>query len=174
MISSHFNNIISDIISILDLVIWGNTICDRSLWSQICCKTEVICQCFITAAMLETFDEWKSQERSNSNTFVFCDTFIHLDMMAYLGFYIAVRSRNWELRTASLKKLACLFHAFDMQNYLRMIPYHFADLQTFPSDVIYMFFSQGCFSVSISGDKFYSVPLDKAHEMEINVKTKMR
>ena len=92
-------------------------------------------------------------------------------MMAYLGFYIPVRSRNWELRNASLKKLVCLFHAFDKQNYLRMMPYHLADLQTFPSDVIY-FFSHGCFSVSISGDKFYSVALDEAHEMEINLKTK--
>jgi hypothetical protein len=55
-----------------------------------------------------------------------------------------------------------------------MIPHHFADLQTFPSDVIYIFFSHGCFSVSISGDTFYSVPLNKAHEMEINLKTKMR
>jgi hypothetical protein len=67
------------------------------------------------------------------NTFAFSDTFIHLDMMAYLDFYIPVRSRNWELRNASLKKLVCLFHAFHKQNYLRMMPYHLADLQTFPS-----------------------------------------
>ena len=120
--------------------------------------------------MLQRFDEWMSLETTKSNNFVFSDTFIHLDMMAYLGFYIAVRSRNWELRNASLKKVACLFHAFDKQNYLRMIPYHLADLQTFPSDVI-DFFSHGCFSVSISGDKFYSVALDEAREMEIDLKT---
>jgi len=66
-----------------------------------------------------------------------------------------------------------LFHAFDKQNYLRIIPYHFVDLQIFSSDVI-DFFSQGFFSVSISGDKFYLVALDEAHEMEINLKTKMR
>ena len=29
-----------------------------------------------------------------------------------------------------------MFHAFDKQNYLRMIPYHFVDIQTFSSDVI--------------------------------------
>ena len=91
-----------------------------------------------------------------------------------VGFYIAVRSRNWELRNSSLKKLVCLFHAFDKQNYLRMIPYHFVDLQTFSSDVIDFFsHSQGCFSVSISDDMFYSVALGEAHEMELNLKTKM-
>jgi hypothetical protein len=140
------------------------------LWNEICSKKDEIFSIF-TDALLQRFDEWRSLESTKSNTFAFWDTFIHLDMMAYLGFYIAIRSRNWELRNASLKKLACLFHAFDKQNYLRMIPYHLADLQTFPSDVI-DFFSQGCFSVSVSGDKFYSVALDEAHEMEINLKTK--
>jgi hypothetical protein len=140
------------------------------LWSEICSKKDEFFSIF-TDAMLQRFDEWMSLETTKSNNFAFSDTFIHLDMMAYLGFYIAVRSRNWELRNASLKKLACLFHAFDKQNYLRMIPYHLADLQTFPSDVI-DFFSHGCFSVSISGDKFYYVALDEAREMEIDLKTK--
>ena len=91
--------------------------------------------------------------------------------MNYFGFYIAIRTRNWELRNACLKQLACLFHSFDKHNYLRMIPYHIADLQTFPTDVL-DFFSKGCFSVSISGEHFYSVALGEAHEMEINLKTK--
>jgi hypothetical protein len=89
-----------------------------------------------TDAMLQRFDEWRGLERTKSDTFTVYDTFIHRDMMAYVGFYIAVRSRNWKLSNASLKKLACLFHAFDKQNYLRMIPYHFVDIQTFSSDVI--------------------------------------
>lgn len=59
------------------------------------------------------FDEWRGLERSKSDTFTVYDTFIHRDMMTYVG-----------------------FHAFDKQNYLRMIPYHFVDLQTFSSDVI--------------------------------------
>ena len=89
-----------------------------------------------TDAMLQRFDEWRGLERTKSDTFTVYDTFIHRDMMAYVGFYIAVRSRNWKLSNASLKKLAWLFHAFDKQNYLRMIPYHFVDIQTFSSDVI--------------------------------------
>ena len=125
------------------------------MWSEICSKKDEIFSIF-TDAMLQRFDEWMSLETTKSNNFAFSDTFIHLDMMAYLGFYIAVRSRNWELRNASLKKLACLFHAFDKQNYLRMIPYHLADLQTFPSDGI-DFFSQGCFLYQFQATSF--IPL---------------
>jgi hypothetical protein len=51
-----------------------------------------------------------------------------------------------------------------------MIPYHIADLQTYPTDVLDIF-SKGCFSVSISGEYCSSVALDEAHEMEINLKT---
>ena len=38
--------------------------------------------------------------------------------------------------------------------------------------MFYTFFSKGCFSVSIFGEHCYSVALDEAHEMEINLKTK--
>ncbi|CAG2223496.1 unnamed protein product [Mytilus edulis] len=53
----------------------------------------------------------------------------------------------------------------------RLIPYHLADLHTFPEPVI-QHFTAGCFSVSISGKHLYSVALDEAHEMEINLKSK--
>ncbi|CAC5385726.1 unnamed protein product [Mytilus coruscus] len=94
--------------------------------------------------------------------------------MAYLGLYIGIRSRNWNLRNVSLKKLACLFYAYDRHNYLRMIPYHLADLQTFPQSVL-DHFEAGCFSVSITTKNYYCVALDEAHEtceMEINLKNK--
>ena len=38
--------------------------------------------------------------------------------------------------------------------------------------MFYTFLSKGCFSVSIFGEHCYSVALDEAHEMEINLKTK--
>ncbi|CAG2184537.1 unnamed protein product [Mytilus edulis] len=117
------------------------------------------------------FDEWRKLSSEKSETFRFWDTFIHVDFMAYLGLYLAIREQNWDLRNASLKNLACLFTAFDRHNYMRMIPYHFADLLTFPVDVIHHF-KAGCFAVSLSGDNFFSVALDEAHEMEINLKTK--
>ena len=126
---------------------------------------------FFSDDLLSEFNEWRAHEGIKSDTFSFWDSFVHIDFMNYFGFYIAIRTRNWELRNACLKQLACLFHSFDKHNYLRMIPYHIADLQTFPTDVL-DFFSKGCFSVSISGEHCYSVALDEAHEMEINLKTK--
>ncbi|CAC5404123.1 unnamed protein product [Mytilus coruscus] len=117
------------------------------------------------------FDEWRKQSSEQSETFRFWDNFIHVDFMAYLGLYVAIREQNWDLRNASLKNLACLFTAFDRHTYMRMIPYHFADLLTFPLDVIHHF-KAGCFAVSLSGDNFFSVALDEAHEMEIKIKIK--
>ncbi|CAC5405854.1 unnamed protein product [Mytilus coruscus] len=52
-----------------------------------------------------------------------------------------------------------------------MIPYHLADLKTFPQSVL-GHFEAGCFSVSITGNNYYCVALDEAYEMEINLKTK--
>jgi hypothetical protein len=51
----------------------------------------------------------------------------------------SIRGRNWDLRNISLKKLVCLFHAFDRQNYQRLIPYHLADILTFPESVLQHF-----------------------------------
>ncbi|VDI31327.1 Hypothetical predicted protein [Mytilus galloprovincialis] len=63
------------------------------------------------------------------------------------------------------------YRSVTKQNYQRLIPYHLADLHTFPEPVI-QHFTAGCFSVSISGKHLYSVALDEAHEMEINLKSK--
>jgi len=37
----HFGNLISDVIFTLDLLIGEDNICDRYLWSKICCKKDV-------------------------------------------------------------------------------------------------------------------------------------
>ena len=117
------------------------------------------------------FKEWRQKCCAASDTFQFWDTFFHVDFMAYLGLYLGIRSRNWDLRNASLKKLAGLFYAFDRHNYIRMIPYHLADLMTFPKPVL-DHFRAGSFSASISGENFCSFAADEAHEMDINLKTK--
>ena len=91
--------------------------------------------------------------------------------MSYLCLYLGIRSRNWNLRNVSLKKLNCLFYAFDRHTYLRMILYHLADLKTFPKPVL-DHFQAGCFAVSISGENYYSVAVDESHEMVINARTK--
>ncbi|CAC5358497.1 unnamed protein product [Mytilus coruscus] len=144
---------------ILDFEVWKNLLQEKS-------KLETLLDGVCT-----NFNQWRFHNCMASATFQFWDTFVHTDFMAYLGLYIGIRSRNWNLWNVSLKKLACLFYAFDRHNYLRMIPYHLADLQTFPQSVL-DHFEAGCFSVSITGKNYYCVALDEAHEMEINLKTK--
>lgn len=127
-----FNEIISDILSSLDVhVPLEQNLCNKELWNDICNKKDSIFSIF-TDEMLEDFNTWREQEKLKSQTFSFWDSFVHEDFMNYLGLYFAIRTRDWDLRNACLKQLACLFHAFDKHNYLRMIPYHIADLKTYP------------------------------------------
>ncbi|CAC5413510.1 unnamed protein product [Mytilus coruscus] len=142
---------------ILDFEVWKSLLQEKS-------KLETLLDGVCTY-----FNQWRFHNCTASATFQFWDAFVHTDFMVYLGLYIGIRSRNWNLRNVSLKKLACLFYAFDRHNYLRMIPYHLADLQTFPQSVL-DHFEAGCFSVSITGKNYYCVALDEAHEMEINLK----
>jgi hypothetical protein len=78
---------------------------------------------------------------------------------------------EFALKECGSKEVILPFHAFDRHNYLRMIPHHLADLLTFPKEVL-NYFELGCFSVSFSGEDCYSLALDEAHEMDINLKTK--
>ncbi|CAG2187243.1 unnamed protein product [Mytilus edulis] len=72
---------------------------------------------------------------------------------------------------ASLKMICPLFHAFDRPLYLKLVPYHLADLLTFPQPIL-DFFSLGAFAVSITGTDLNCVALDEAHETQINLQTK--
>jgi hypothetical protein len=66
----------------------------------------------------DDFLAWREHSFNVIDTFKFWDTFIHVDFMSYLGLYLAIRSRDWDLRNASLKKLCCLFYAFDRHNWV--------------------------------------------------------
>ncbi|CAC5359268.1 unnamed protein product [Mytilus coruscus] len=164
------SDLILDIISDMSLDEGEDDVCKTDVWEKVCEKKKEIFT-FFTDDLLEEYNTWRHENSSVNQTFAFWDNFVHLDFMAYLGLFFSIRSRNWHLRNVSLKKITCLFHAFDRQNYQRLIPYHLADLHTFPEPVI-KHFAAGCFSVSISGKHLYSVALDEAHEMEINLKSK--
>ena len=140
-IQISFDSLIDEILSNLDLEPTEEEICQEDVWSAICLKREEVFSIF-SEDMIHQFDQWRILECSKSNTFSFWDTFVHVDILHYLGFYYAIRTRNWNLRNACLKKLSVLFHAFDKHNYLRMIPYHLADLQTFPQEVLDFFFQR--------------------------------
>ncbi|CAC5360249.1 unnamed protein product [Mytilus coruscus] len=164
------SDLILDIISDMSLDEGEDDVCKTDVWEKVCEKKKEIFT-FFTDDLLEEYNTWRHENSSVNQTFAFWDNFVHLDFMAYLGLFFSIRSRNWHLRNVSLKEITCLFHAFDRQNYQRLIPYHLADLHTFPEPVI-KHFAAGCFSVSISGKHLYSVALDEAHEMEINLKSK--
>ncbi|CAC5419098.1 unnamed protein product [Mytilus coruscus] len=142
------SDLILDIISDMSLDEGEDDVCKTDVWEKVCEKKKDIFT-FFTDDLLEECNTWRHENSSVNQTFAFWDNFVHLDFMAYIGLFFSIRSRNWHLRNVSLKKITCLFQAFDRQNYQRLIPYHLADLHTSPEPVI-KHFPAGCFSVSIS------------------------
>lgn len=68
--------------------------------------------------------------------------------------------------------MAPLFCAFDRPTYQKVIPQHLADCILLPTDIL-SFFSEGGFSVSITGRPWHSVGIDESHEMLINKDCKL-
>ena len=119
--------------------------------------------------MSNRFEEFKKfiEWLANKNkTCMFWVQFVFMDAMAYVGFFLAMRSGDWQLRIASMKLMAPVFMAFD-QVYQRLIAQHLADLLCMPPPILAMF-HQGGFVVSICGNAWHSVGIDEAHEMLIN------
>jgi hypothetical protein len=113
------------------------------------------------------FTEFRNIMNQKDKTFKFWDGFVHKQVFAYIGLWIAVRSGNWDLRLGCLKSLAPLFHAFDRQNYAKIVVQHLADVARMPP-LILEFMRNGGFTISLSGTPYASVALDEAHEMTIN------
>ena len=109
---------------------------------------------------------------SGDETYRFWWTFTNRDMMSYIMLYLSMRTGNWELRVAALKKMAPLFHAFDRPMYLRLIPIHLHDLLNMP-DVLLTHLKEGGFAVSITGSPGESLGADESHESLINRDVKM-
>lgn len=94
------------------------------------------------------------------------------DLLAYVGLYLAMRSGDWCLRTASIKKMAPTFTAFNHYHYTELIGSHIADLLALPENISTQF-QQGAFVASISGTPWHSVAIDECHETMINKSCKM-
>ena len=100
-------------------------------------------------------------------TWRFWVQFVFEDAMAYVSLFLAIRSRNWDLRLASIKSMAAVFAAFDHPTYQRLISQHLEDVLVMPAPLRTMF-RQGGFVMSISGTPWHSVAIDEGHEMLIN------
>ncbi|CAH1799207.1 unnamed protein product [Owenia fusiformis] len=115
----------------------------------------------------EEFNVYCHELSSVSEQFRFWDDFLKKDMMYYASLYIGMRSRNWNLRNASLKSMVINFTAFDRHMYARLVPKHLADLSSLPDDVV-QHYKEGSFAVNMKGRKMANLGLDEAHEMTIN------
>ena len=103
-----------------------------------------------------------------NETFHFWGKFIFYNCFAYVALFLAVRSGNWKLRMAAIKSMAALFTAFDRQKYQKLIPQHFVDMLTIPSDILSNLESGG-FTVSLKGPPCHKVGMDEVHEMCIRI-----
>ncbi len=116
-----------------------------------------------------TFMERLSQKQ---DTIRFWYQFVSTDIFAYLGLFVGLRYRNWDLRNGSIKQLAAVFSAFDRPVYQRLIPTHIYDLLTLPKPLL-EHLQQGCFSVRLTPSEWHGVALDECHEMKINKDAKL-
>lgn len=101
------------------------------------------------------------------DTIKFWYNYITEDCFAYIALFIAVRYKNWKLRTASIKEMAAIFTAFDCPTYQQLIPHHLHDLATLPTHLL-NHLEKGAFAVRLSESKCHAVALDECHEMCIN------
>ena len=92
---------------------------------------------------------------------------------AYMGYYFAIRSGNFDLRNACLPILGELFFSYSRHKYEALICKHIQDLHSFPPAVLDVF-RNGEWTVSLKGNKFNNLAIDEAHECLINRKLKER
>lgn len=118
------------------------------------------------------FMAWGEQLATVSKTWALWWRFVHHDMKAYVAFWLAVRSGNWDLRCAAYKKLAPIFRAYDRTHYQQLIPTHLANLLQWPEHVLDAL-RRGLWTVSLYSRPYRNFALDEAHESKINRDLKM-
>jgi hypothetical protein len=55
--------------------------------------------------LFSEFSERRAHEGTKSDSSSYWDSFVHIDFMNYFGFYIAIRTRIWELRNDGLRQV---------------------------------------------------------------------
>ncbi len=97
----------------------------------------------------------------------FWSNFVKSSCFSYIALFCAIRSGNWDLRLASIKRMVPVFTAYDRPTYRKVLLQHLADCILLPAYIL-KDLKRGGFSVSITGRPWHSVGLDEAHEMLIN------
>ena len=120
-----------------------------------------------TSKQHDEFRSFVNKQSDKDSTWKFWAQFVFDDCMAYIGLFLSIRFRKWDLRVSSLKLMAPLFCAYDRTTYQRLIPNHLAAIQTFPPKIIECF-RKGGFAINLKGGNGHYVGLDEAHEMCIN------
>ena len=93
--------------------------------------------------------------------------FIHIDCANYIGFFIALRTGDWNLRNSCLKKMTQIFHVTESKFYRKLLPLHLRDLHTFPPAVLENL-KNGGWVANIKGNNTANIALDESHETMIN------
>ena len=125
-----------------------------------------------TRLCFNDFHRFMEQLSQKQDIIRFWYQFVTVDIMAYLGLFIAILYCNWDLRNSSIKLLAPVFSAFDRPIYQSLIPHHIFDVLSLPQ-CVRKHLQRGCFSVRLSPSEWHGVALDECHEMKINKDAKM-
>ena len=113
------------------------------------------------------FTEFLHKKTTEDENWKFWIQFILHDCMAFISLYLAVRSKNWDPRIASVKDMhAPVFFAFNRSHYQKLIS-PLSDLLDIPTDILAKL-KDGSFATSITGRPWHSVAIDEVHEMMTN------
>ena len=123
--------------------------------------------------MFDDFEEFRSNKRKESETFLYWDTFIHMVRLAK-DLVRADREGDWTLHIQSVEAALPYFAAFDSNNYLRWCTVYIEDMKMLPktSPEVFNSFMEGKFVVKQSSVPFSAVATDMCLEQTINRSSK--
>lgn len=90
---------------------------------------------------------------------------------AYVAYYFAIRSGNWQLRNESLKIITQLFFAYSHNKYECLCVNTICNSLTCPKEFA-EYFKDGQWTCSMYGNPYHNLALDEAHECVINRRLK--
>lgn len=145
------------------------TACHEALLSSAVCDFQNI----HTTHRHDKFWEWLDNLTCDSNNNEVCQFWAQMlkYLHAYTGFYFAIRSGNWLLRTSCLKILTELFFAYSRDKYEVLSVNALSDSYTYPKEILDLF-KNGQWTVSVKARPFHNLALDEAHECIVNRKLK--